>query len=316
MRAVRWLFAVAALLAVTVIFSPLSAQNPFTLYQFGANVDTNAGSATANTLRTSAANLPTTVTTNAGASDASTLRVALGSGSQVVGAVTQSGNWTARVVGNGGGVLDAAGQNATQPANWLAVGCGFNTSPTTISSGSGSGMQCDNAGNLLVNIKAGGSTTVTDAATITAAQSAVALVDAPLFGYNGSAYTRLYADPCQANAKTAVSVNQTSTTQILGLSGSSKKYYVCSLNLVTATAQNIAVIDSTTASNACATSPSGSDGFGGSTAGTGWNLAANGGIALGAGGYYVGSTHNTNAALCIAQSGSGQVSGGFTYVAQ
>jgi hypothetical protein len=71
------------------------------------------------------------------------------------GAVTQSGNWTSRVVGNIGGVLDAIGQNVTAPANWLQVGCQFNTSPTTISSGSGSPCQMDNAGNLLVKINAG-----------------------------------------------------------------------------------------------------------------------------------------------------------------
>lgn len=125
-------------------------------------------------------------------------------------------------------------------------------------------------------------------------------------------------DPCrsQANTKSFVSVNQTTSTQILGLSGSSKKYYVCSINLVTATAQNVAVVDSTTAGNACATSPSGSDGFGGSTAGTGWNFAANGGLTYGSGGFSVGATHNSNAALCVLQSGSGQLSGGLSYVTQ
>lgn len=125
-------------------------------------------------------------------------------------------------------------------------------------------------------------------------------------------------DPCrsQANTKSYASVNQTATTQILGLAGAAKKYYVCSIHLVTATAQNVAVIDSTTAGNACATSPSGSDGFGGSTAATGWNFAANGGIAYGEGGFTVGVSHNANAALCIAQSGAGQLSGGFSYVIQ
>lgn len=60
---------------------------------------------------------------------------------------------TTRVTGNIGGVLDAIGQNVTAPANWLQAGCQFNTSPTTISSGSGSPCQMDAAGNILVNVK-------------------------------------------------------------------------------------------------------------------------------------------------------------------
>jgi hypothetical protein len=128
--------------------------------------------------------------------------------------------------------------------------------------------------------------------------------------------TIVLTDPCQGVARTNVSFNQTTGTQILGLSGSSKKYYICSINLMSATAQNVAIVDSTTAGNVCATSPSGSDGFGGSTAATGYNLAANGGLVNNGGGYQVGSTHNTNAALCILQSSSGQISGGMSYVAQ
>lgn len=71
-------------------------------------------------------------------------------------AVTQSGNWAARMVGNAGAILDFAGQNATAPANSLLVGAEFNTTPTTIASGNASPLQLDNAGNLLVNIRAGG----------------------------------------------------------------------------------------------------------------------------------------------------------------
>lgn len=124
------------------------------------------------------------------------------------------------------------------------------------------------------------------------------------------------ADPCQGNVKSYVSVNQTTTTQILAASGSGISYWICSINLVSATAQNVAVIDSATAGNACATSPAGSSGFGGSTAAAGWNFAANGGIAYGNGGATIGTTSTTNRALCIAQSGSGQLSGGISYVSQ
>lgn len=66
--------------------------------------------------------------------------------------VAQSGNWINRVVGNAGGILDAVGQNASAPANWLQFGCQFNTSITTITSGNGSPCQMDNAGNMFVRL--------------------------------------------------------------------------------------------------------------------------------------------------------------------
>jgi hypothetical protein len=122
------------------------------------------------------------------------------------------------------------------------------------------------------------------------------------------------ADPCKGYTKSYVSFNQTSTTQILGAAGAGANYYICSIDVLTATAQNVGVIDSATAGNACATSPAGSLGFGGSTAATGWNFAANGGIAYGNGDAAIGSTSTTNHALCIAQSSTGQVSGGMSYV--
>lgn len=70
--------------------------------------------------------------------------------------VSQSGNWTNRIVGNAGGILDAAGQNASSPANELLTACQFNTSPTTITSGNISPVQCNNAGALNVAIVSGG----------------------------------------------------------------------------------------------------------------------------------------------------------------
>jgi len=85
-----------------------------------------------------------------------------------VPAVSQSGTWTSRIVGNAGAIMDFAGQNASSPANSLLIGGQFNTSPTTITSGNVSPFQLDNAGNLLVNIKAGGGSGGTSAADGTA----------------------------------------------------------------------------------------------------------------------------------------------------
>ncbi|HWS93832.1 MAG TPA: hypothetical protein VN306_15485, partial [Mycobacterium sp.] len=56
------------------------------------------------------------------------------------------------ILGNRGAILDFAGQNASAPANSLLTGCEFNTSPTTITSGNASPVQCDNAGDALVKV--------------------------------------------------------------------------------------------------------------------------------------------------------------------
>lgn len=87
----------------------------------------------------------------------------------------------------------------------------------------------------------------------------------------------------------------------------SKKTYICSLNLVTATAQNIALITGTGA--ACVTTQTAGM-AGGTTAATGWNLAANGGLTLGTGvGVVIGGFGNTGDNVCLMLSGSGQTSG-------
>jgi hypothetical protein len=96
----------------------------------------------------------TTVATGNGTTSAGTLRVtlssdstgqvALASGSATVGKID--------ILGNAGGILDFAGQNATQPANSLLVGCAFNTSPTAVTSGNATQVQCDSAGNALVKV--------------------------------------------------------------------------------------------------------------------------------------------------------------------
>lgn len=70
---------------------------------------------------------------------------ALGAGSATIGKID--------ILGNAGAIMDAAGQNASSPANYLLSGCQFNTTPTTITSGNASPCQTDNAGNRLVNLK-------------------------------------------------------------------------------------------------------------------------------------------------------------------
>lgn len=119
------------------------------------------------------------------------------------------------------------------------------------------------------------------------------------------------ADPCSMTAKQFAGISQTSSLQIIG--GSiGKQIYICSLDLVTATAQNIALVEGT--GSTCGTSTTGI--AGGSTAATGWNFAANSGLVKGDG---LGSVFKTGVvadSVCLLLSGSGQVSGSVQYVWQ
>ena len=123
----------------------------------------------------------------------------------------------------------------------------------------------------------------------------------------------LVVDPCQAQTKLYASISQTANTQ-LAAGTASKKIYVCSIHVVAAAATNVAVVEGT--GSVCGTSTTGVSGFGGATAATGWNFVANGGIALGNGDSSLGAEGTSGDNLCIFNSGSGQVSGGISYVVQ
>jgi hypothetical protein len=120
-------------------------------------------------------------------------------------------------------------------------------------------------------------------------------------------------DPCRGQTKVYVSVNQTANAQ-LATGTASKKIYICSIHVVVAAATNVALVEGT--GTVCATGTAGVGGFGGATAATGWNFAANGGIALGNGGAAVGAEGTAADNLCLFVSGSGQVSGGISYAVQ
>lgn len=66
----------------------------------------------------------------------------------------QSGNWTARVVGNAGGIFDTT-QNAAVPANAISMGCNFTTSPASITSGNQGALQCNSKGEALAQLTDG-----------------------------------------------------------------------------------------------------------------------------------------------------------------
>jgi hypothetical protein len=117
------------------------------------------------------------------------------------------------------------------------------------------------------------------------------------------------SDPCDGSAKTYVAVNQTTGTQLFAGTASNRTY-ICHASLVTATAQNIALVSGT--GTVCATSIGPI--FGGTTAATGWNFSANSGISLGNGSGAVGKSDTDADNICLLQSGAGQVSGVIAYV--
>ncbi len=123
----------------------------------------------------------------------------------------------------------------------------------------------------------------------------------------------MVVDPCKAQVKQYASINQTASTQLVA-GTASKKIYICSIHVVVAAATNVALVEGT--GTVCASGTAGVSGFGGATAATGWNFMANGGIALGNGDSSLGAESVSADDLCLLSSGSGQVSGGISYVVQ
>lgn len=107
---------------------------------------------------------------------------------------------------------------------------------------------------------------------------------------------------------TWVAINQTAGAQLI-TGVAAKKVYICSINLVTATAQNIALVGGT--GTVCATTPHAI--AGGTTAATGWNLAANGGLTQGSGVGVIMQSGTAADNVCLLQSSTGQVSGAISY---
>ena len=142
-------------------------------------------------------------------------------------------------------------------------------------------------------------------------------VEAP--GVNASQFqgtTAVVAEPCQTATKARATINFTtsglqSTPIVAGVS--SKKTYVCQIIINNAVADNIAVFGATTGTS-CATGTYGI--YGGATAATGMNLAANSGFSDGNGGYAINWTTNNNDDICFNHSASGQVSGKIVTVQQ
>ena len=143
-------------------------------------------------------------------------------------------------------------------------------------------------------------------ATIPAAVTANDRVNA-WYTLNGAAMTQT-TDPC-SGPKIHVPVSITAdATLITGTA--SNRTYICAVSLVTATAQNIAVLSGTGTTCQTSTGPL----FGGVTAATGWNFAANTGIAVGTGSGTIAKSDTDADNICIDTSSTGQISGSISYV--
>jgi hypothetical protein len=112
--------------------------------------------------------------------------------------------------------------------------------------------------------------------------------------------------PIVCDQSTPFSFGSTSAQKIVA-KVSGKKIYICAISIVVAAATNVALIEGTKVTNECDTSTTGMDG--GSTAATGWNFAAGGGLTQGTGVGMIDKTANANFDVCLLASGTGQVSG-------
>lgn len=108
---------------------------------------------------------------------------------------------------------------------------------------------------------------------------------------------------------TAVNMVTATTTQIIAISGTGGRTYICSINLVTAATNNVALVSGSGTN--CASNLAGL--AGGTTAATGWNFAANGGLTLGNGLGMVLKTVTTNNEVCLVTSAATQLSGSITW---
>lgn len=114
--------------------------------------------------------------------------------------------------------------------------------------------------------------------------------------------------PTVCDTHKAVSMTSATTTlMVTGVSG--RHVRICALHLVTAIANNVAIISGTGAT--CGTGTAGISG--GTTAANGYNFAANGGLTIGSGFGEVMRTVATGDSVCIITSAAGPLAGNIAY---
>jgi hypothetical protein len=222
-----------------------------------------------------------------------------GSGGGGGGSVTQ-GTTPWIVAGDGTGTMPVTGTfwQATQPVSGTVTanaGTGFATDATHDSAASSTGPQVMGV-----------------AAASGALPTAVTAADAVRWAHtlNGVGYVRT-PDPCSDEALKVyfpVDIVTATTTEIVNQSANNY-FRLCSINLVSAGANNIAIVEDDT--DTCGSPTAGLNG--GVTAGEGWNLGSNGGLAIGNGSATVMRSSVVNRYVCIITSAAVQLSGTVVY---
>lgn len=196
-----------------------------------------------------------------------------------------------------------------------------------------SGTVTANAGTGTFNIQANASVNVAQVAGNTVSTAATGTQKVGVVGNAGAAFDAATAAAPPANViqigglasgatgglmlpitvcdKDAVVNISTATTTLIVTGVASRKVYICSLNLVTAAANNVALIEGTTTTNPCDTGAAGM--AGGTTAASGWNFAANTGLSQGSGLGSVMTTATNADNVCLVTSAATQLSGHIKY---
>lgn len=222
----------------------------------------------------------------------------------VSGTVTANAGTGTFTVGDGAGSLTVDAPVGTPVAGRLSDGTAFLTTTGGRLSVDASGVAVpvtDNAGSLTVD------------GTVTAnAGTGTFNVETELPA--GGAATPVSVSQSDGARRmectSRVNINQTAGTQLI-TGVASQKIYFCTVVVVSATAQNIALVEGT--GTVCATGIAGL--WGGTTAATGPNLAANSGFVT-ASSTYTNFTATAADNVCLLQSGTGQLSGWITFISQ
>lgn len=221
------------------------------------------------------------------------------------------------------GLVGAQQISMPPPAGVTVMGCAYNASPATISTGNPAFVQCDSTGSLLTS---GGGTAWantnkvipwdgTTNVTVKSASTSPSATDTSLVvGISpNSTLGQLVADPCLTitPTPTPISITTNTTTRIIAPT-SAKKTYICYLFLTSAAADNIGIVEGT--GGTCGAATVGI--VGGTTAANGPNFAANGGIQFTNGGLSVLQTAGTNVDVCLITSAATPLAGHVRWVQQ
>lgn len=250
-----------------------------------------------NVTNTVATNPPSNASTNVAQFGGGAVVTGTGAGGAGIPRVTVSNDSTVGLVA-GAAIIGKVGIDQTTPGTTNAVSS--TNLPTTVDTNSGN----------------------KSASTIRMVFATDQPSNTNAFKVDGSAVTQpsnitqiggsaVVADPCQGLVGTPQVINLTASGQLIA-GTSAKQTYICAMDMVTGTAQNIALVEGT--GSVCATGIAGI--AGGTTAATGWNFTAGGGFVKGTGANWVFKTSTLADNVCLLLSGSGQTSGSIRYVQQ